>query len=71
MWFLFLQVWVLLLISFLSGWVAHWYLCCRNNQKEAGSDTQHSIDSKSPVITPLSTPKDNDLQPDSLAAPRQ
>ena len=37
MWYLFLQVWVLLLIAFVIGWVAHWFFCCRNKEQEVGS----------------------------------
>ncbi|MBX2847879.1 MAG: hypothetical protein KTR16_06150 [Acidiferrobacterales bacterium] len=33
MWYLFLQVWFLLLIAFVLGWLAHWFFCCRNKEQ--------------------------------------
>lgn len=32
MWYLFFQVWILLLISFVLGWCAHWFFCCRGKE---------------------------------------
>ena len=31
--YLFLQIWVWLFIAFALGWVAHWFICCRNKQQ--------------------------------------
>ncbi len=32
--YLFLQVWVLLLIAFVLGWIAHWFFCCKKNKEQ-------------------------------------
>jgi hypothetical protein len=32
MWFLFFQIWLWLLIAFIAGWFAHWFLCCRGKE---------------------------------------
>ena len=34
MWYLFGQVWLLLLIAFFLGWVTHWFFCCRKDEDE-------------------------------------
>ena len=39
MWYLFLQVWFLLLISFILGWTLHWFLCCRGSKSVPTEDT--------------------------------
>ncbi len=51
--YLFGQVWILFLIAFILGWIAHWLLCCRNKE----SDTTHvatstlSAETQSPQAT--------------------
>ena len=40
MWYLFTQMWLWILISFIVGWFSHWYLCCREKGKEAGPATE-------------------------------
>lgn len=32
MWYLFFQMWVWIVAAFIFGWVAHWFLCCRNKE---------------------------------------
>lgn len=48
MWYLFIEVWVLLLIAFFVGWWAHWFLCCRN--KESDTNTA-AITASSEVVS--------------------
>lgn len=31
--YLFVQIWLWILISFILGWVAHWFLCCRHKEE--------------------------------------
>lgn len=38
MYWLFFQIWVWLLVAFVLGWLAHWFLCCRG-KNEASSGT--------------------------------
>lgn len=35
MWWLFTQIWIWILIAFVLGWAAHWFICCR------GKDSKH------------------------------
>ena len=50
MYYLFFEVWLLLLISFVFGWVAHWFYCCRD---EKGTDdteiSNDAVESKLPT----------------------
>lgn len=39
--YLFFQIWVWILASFILGWVAHWFFCCRG-KNESESDTELS-----------------------------
>ena len=48
MWYLFLQMWFWIVLSFILGWFMHWYLCCRKK------DIQ---DQPTPVATASSQPK--------------
>jgi len=41
MWYLFFQMWLWILIAFVLGWVAHWFLCCRNKPCEKESDSSN------------------------------
>lgn len=45
MWYLFGQVWLLLIISFALGWFSHRVFCYRNKQEKTAQSTQ-SIDSE-------------------------
>ncbi|MFT5612037.1 MAG: hypothetical protein ACI9WC_000303 [Arenicella sp.] len=33
MWYLFLQIWIWLIVTFALGWFAHWFFCCRGKQQ--------------------------------------
>jgi len=32
--YLFFQIWIWLLLAFVLGWLAHWFLCCRSKHDE-------------------------------------
>ena len=38
MWYLFFQIWLWLLATFVLGWLSHWFLCCRNKEPVVTSD---------------------------------
>jgi len=41
MWYLFFQMWLWILIAFVLGWVANWYLCCRRVNEESSGATAY------------------------------
>jgi hypothetical protein len=40
--YLFFQIWLWILASFIFGWVSHWFLCCRSKDR---SDADIDFDS--------------------------
>jgi len=53
--YLFGQVWILLLIAFILGWVAHWLLCCRGKQEE--KTLFEAADEEAPAVNNDSPPQ--------------
>lgn len=55
MWYLFVQMWLWIIISFVLGWIANWYFCCRRNEAEAETTASESraqfVTSASPAVT--------------------
>ncbi len=49
-WLIF-QIWVLLLIAFVLGWFAHWFLCCRNKNQEAVVDMSSETTASAAAVT--------------------
>lgn len=45
MYFLFFQIALWILASFILGWVAHWFLCCRNKDDELKAEISTDVDS--------------------------
>jgi NADH-quinone oxidoreductase subunit E len=56
MWYLFFQMWLWILIAFVLGWVAHWFLCCRNKDCESNTKTTVSVNSSETIETPNPAP---------------
>lgn len=44
MWYLFIQIWVWLVVAFVLGWSAHWFLCCRNKDKDNDDEANSGDD---------------------------
>lgn len=60
MWYLFFQMWLWLVIAFVLGWLAHWFLCCRNKScnstdTSASSSTGSADQSKQASSAALAT----------------
>ena len=34
MWWLFTEIWIWILVAFVLGWAAHWFICCRGKDDE-------------------------------------
>ncbi len=68
MWYLFLQVWVLLLIAFIVGWLAHWFLCCRNKEEGAEAVEISDSTSSSSIPTPAPIEVSDDWKPQGFAS---
>ena len=47
--YLFFQIWVWILVSFIFGWVAHWFFCCRGKD-----ETEVDASFSAQQITPAS-----------------
>jgi len=60
MYYLFFQIWVWLLISFIFGWVAHWFLLCR------GRDQHHE---HAQQVAPVNQPTPTTPAPTAKAEP--
>lgn len=59
MWYLFFQMWLWVLASFVLGWFAHWFLCCRRSASEEIDQGHASKAADSPSKeAPLETSSD-------------
>lgn len=52
MWYLFTQMWLWIIISFVLGWVANWYFCCRRQEQTEASSMSFTAQ---PAATPTPT----------------
>lgn len=75
MWYLFIEIWLWLLVAFILGWAAHWFLCCRGKDSEVTSDNSIAVQSTSanlkatvaaPAINDSWKPKGFATRPDSV-----
>ncbi len=55
MYWLFFQIWLWLLLAFVLGWAAHWFLCCRGKEQEAPTIEEANSVSKLSADTAVST----------------
>jgi len=71
MWWLFLEIWVWVLGAFVLGWVAHWFLCCRNKSDTdlvAAEVSENSVEIL-PTVIETSTPAiDESWKPQGFAS---
>ena len=44
MWFLFFEIWIWLVFSFIFGWFSHWFFCCRGKSEEHEEATQAEVE---------------------------
>ena len=50
MYYLFLEIWVWLLIAFIFGWVAHWFILCRGRHQDLEHVQQvETVNQQTPV----------------------
>lgn len=63
MWYLFGQVWILLLIAFILGWVAHWLLCCRGKSNESTVAVEETLTSNDSPAAPAEVQVDDSWKP--------
>ena len=68
MWYLFLQVWILFLISYILGVLTHWFFCCHNNGPVTSINTETRVvspDATAPVAakTPQKEAVSDDWKP--------
>ena len=56
--YLFFQIWVWILLSFVLGWVAHWFFCCRGKEtNEADVNIgQNSVEADKDAMPLVATP---------------
>ena len=56
--YLFFQIWVWILLSFILGWVAHWFFCCRRKDtNEADVNIgQNSVEADKDAMPLVATP---------------
>lgn len=72
--YLFFQIWVWILISFILGWIAHWFFCCRGKDEiEANastSDHKNTLISESAPAVAVATPTvDEAWKPHGFSSP--
>ncbi len=54
--YLFTQMWLWIIVSFILGWVANWYFCCRQSSEESVSTARPSAPQtvpNEPVFAPV------------------
>ena len=51
--YLFTQMWLWIIVSFILGWVANWYFCCRRAEEESTSHSQFVATEPAPVAAPV------------------
>jgi len=73
--YLFFQIWVWILASFILGWVSHWFLCCRGkdnaeaNAADQGSVKEELSSENIAVVASTSTSVDESWKPHGYAGP--
>ena len=71
MWYLFGQVWLLLLIAFVLGWITHWFFCCRKDDDELHDSSfkpSNISDTARPVVTETKVATAAPVVPDAAPA---
>ncbi len=71
MWYLFFQIWVWVILAFIFGWVAHWFLCCRNKDSEELAAEPNSTvvaENVQAVVTDNTSPVDESWKPQGFSS---
>ena len=59
MWYLFGQIWLWLILSFILGWLANWFFCCRSKEPTVVVNGTDKIET--PTDKPSATPNADDI----------
>jgi len=71
--YLFFQIWVWIIASFIFGWFAHWFFCCRGKETDHSEDhfsatTNQLNDDSVEVIETKSVSLDESWKPEGFAS---
>lgn len=69
MYYLFFQIWVWLLLAFILGWFAHWFLCCRDKHQEESSNSTSAVGLTASVAPEEPAAIDERWKPQGFSSP--